>query len=204
MREYDGRYLIGEWWHFVVPLGASLATSFVLYQLVYLTMLRQRAAAQYLKTYRTFLGLYWMTAPLAWLYAIPVERFLSPVDAVKANLWFLAIVAAWRVALMIRIINVFCRIRLWVAVFLVMAFADAVVLILLRLTPLPLVQLMGGVRLTESEGLIDATACYVGLAAFLTHRFGGWERLLGSGFPVAKGRRRPTSRPAQLVRHCGC
>jgi hypothetical protein len=40
-----------------------------------------------------------LTAPPALLYAIPVERFLSPFQAREANLWFLGIVAAWRVAL---------------------------------------------------------------------------------------------------------
>ena len=43
-----------------------------------------------------FVGL---TSPLAWLYAIPVEQFLTPELAIKVNVWFLAIVAIWRVAL---------------------------------------------------------------------------------------------------------
>jgi hypothetical protein len=43
-----------------------------------------------------------MTSPLAWLYAIPVERFMPIEAAVQANAWFLAVVAAWRVALLIR------------------------------------------------------------------------------------------------------
>ena len=34
-----------------------------------------------------------MTAPLAWLYAVPVERFLPAYEAVKANLFFLAVVS---------------------------------------------------------------------------------------------------------------
>lgn len=36
----------------------------------------------------------------AWLYAIPVERFLPLETAQSVNVWFLAIVAAWRVALL--------------------------------------------------------------------------------------------------------
>ena len=43
-----------------------------------------------------FIGL---TSPLAWLYAIPVERFMSSASATSANIWFLFVVAAWRVAL---------------------------------------------------------------------------------------------------------
>jgi hypothetical protein len=42
-----------------------------------------------------------LTSPPALLYAIPVERFL-PLDAAEAaNVWFLAIVAGWRVALLL-------------------------------------------------------------------------------------------------------
>ncbi len=40
-------------------------------------------------------------APPAILYAIPVERFMSLADAQAANVWFLAIVATWRVVLYI-------------------------------------------------------------------------------------------------------
>jgi hypothetical protein len=55
---------------------------------------------------RAFFGLFWMTAPLAWLYAFPVERWFEPVLAAKANLAFLAIVAFWRVVLMVRVLFV--------------------------------------------------------------------------------------------------
>jgi len=43
-----------------------------------------------------FVGL---TSPLAWLYAIPVERFTDPQTAITLNLRFLMVVALWRVAL---------------------------------------------------------------------------------------------------------
>ena len=52
-----------------------------------------------------------MTAPLAWLYAIPYERFLSPVGATRANLWTLGLVAAWRVLLIIRVLVVLLSYR---------------------------------------------------------------------------------------------
>ena len=50
----------------------------------------------------SFLGVFifiGLTAPPAWLYAIPVERFMSFDAAAITNMWFLLIVAAWRVAL---------------------------------------------------------------------------------------------------------
>jgi hypothetical protein len=42
-----------------------------------------------------------LTSPPAILYAIPVERFLSMEAARSVNAWFLALVAAWRVALLV-------------------------------------------------------------------------------------------------------
>jgi len=66
-----------------------------------------------------FMGLFWMTAPVAWLYAIPVERFLEPVEAAKANVTLLAVVSLWRVLLTARVLQVSCgapfsRTLLWV------------------------------------------------------------------------------------------
>lgn len=40
-----------------------------------------------------------LTSPPAILYAIPVERFMSRQAAVSANVWFLGVVAIWRLAL---------------------------------------------------------------------------------------------------------
>lgn len=43
-----------------------------------------------------------LTSPPALLYAIPVERFMSLESAQITNVWFLAIVAIWRVALLVK------------------------------------------------------------------------------------------------------
>lgn len=50
-------------------------------------------------TYRRTLTFVALTSPPAALYAIPVERFLDLPTARAVNAWFLAVVAAWRVAL---------------------------------------------------------------------------------------------------------
>jgi hypothetical protein len=57
-----------------------------------------------------FMGLFWMTAPIAWLYAIPVERFLDSLNAARANVALLSIVSLWRVALMARVFQVLFRV----------------------------------------------------------------------------------------------
>lgn len=162
-REYDGEDLLAEPWHLALPLVASLATSFVLFAFVWsLDRGWNREEQPFKEAYRSFLGLYWMTAPLAWLYAIPVERFLSPAEAVRANLWLLAIVAAWRVILMIRVVSTLFQFSIWRAMFPVLLFADSLAVVILFLTPLPVFSLMGGIRLSESEQIIQATAFTVG------------------------------------------
>ncbi|MCW5725670.1 MAG: hypothetical protein KIS81_12050 [Maricaulaceae bacterium] len=57
-------------------------------------------------SYRNVLLFVTLTAPPALLYAIPVERFMPMADARTANMWFLAVVAVWRVALYWRFLRV--------------------------------------------------------------------------------------------------
>lgn len=52
-------------------------------------------------SFRQVLTFLVMCSPPALLYAIPVERFMSMDHAQSMNVWFLGIVATWRVALLI-------------------------------------------------------------------------------------------------------
>lgn len=56
-------------------------------------------------SYRNVLLFTSLTSPPALLYAIPVERFVSPDTAVNLNMLFLAVVAIWRVALLARFLR---------------------------------------------------------------------------------------------------
>lgn len=156
-REYDGEDLLSEPWHLLIPLGASLVSSFVLYCLVAGVAKSEGKSKPFWQGYMMFLALFWMTAPLAWLYAIPVERFYSAADSVRANLWLLGIVAAWRVVLITCVISVLYRCRWLAAFFIVMLFSDAVLWVVLVVTPMPILSIMGGIRLTESEGVLLGT-----------------------------------------------
>lgn len=168
-REYDGEDLLHAPWHLFLPLAASLATSFLLFCLLWLAIGDEgNHAVTSFRSYPSFLGLYWMTAPLAWLYALPVERFLSATESIEANLALLAIVSVWRVVLMTRVIAVLYVAKTWHAFFIVMLFADTVALALIVLTPIPIIQIMGGIRLTESERLVQSTAFLIGIVGALT------------------------------------
>jgi hypothetical protein len=154
-REYDGQDLLREPWHLLIPVGASLVASFLLFLVACGRLFfRKEGRPPFFTAYRTFLTLFWMTAPLAWLYAIPYERFLSAGYATRANLWTLALVAAWRVALMVRVVSVITGRSVVPALMLVMTFADAAALAAVYMIPKPIVPIMGGVRLTDSENAV--------------------------------------------------
>lgn len=168
-REYDGEDLLHDPWYVLIPLVASLGTSFVLYCIFALaTFLHAKEPEGFCRAYRRFLSVYWMTAPLAWLYAIPVEQFMEPAEAVRANLWLLGIVSVWRVLLITRCASVLYCSSYLAAFFLVMLFADTLALVILRFTPLPIFNIMGGIHLTDSESLIQGTAFLVGFFGVVT------------------------------------
>lgn len=169
-REYDGESLLHEPWHALLPIGASLITSFVLFLMVSFVAFRRGAKTVRLRdAYLRFLGLFWMTAPLAWLYAIPVERFMSPGDATAANLWLLGVVAVWRVVIIIRVIMVAYGAKtIFNVVSTVMLFSDVVMLIAVFVMPTPIWAIMGGIRLTESEQIILGVTLHLKLWGILT------------------------------------
>ena len=167
-REYDGEDLLHEPWHLLIPHGASLLTAFLLYMLVRLTGIgKTHQLPTFFRGFPMFLRLYWMTAPLAWLYAIPFERWMSPGDATLWNLRLLGIVSVWRVVLMIRVISVvYGAAPLWRVISTVLLFGDAVMLIAIRFVPVPVLNLMGGVRMTESEQLLQTTTFLLQIVGF--------------------------------------
>ena len=66
-REYDGEDLLHAPWYVLLPLAASLVASFLLFYLAYgVARLKEAAMPPFFTAYDRFLGLFWMTAPLAW------------------------------------------------------------------------------------------------------------------------------------------
>jgi hypothetical protein len=171
-REYDGEYLVAEPWHLILPLSASLiGCSFLVLLLIVLSRARKVRDVSIVETFLCFLSVYWMTAPLALVYGIPFERFLSPDTATKANLWLLAIVAAWRVLLTIRCVMVIYGCSFGGATTPVMLFSVILAMLGLALVPGPIFMMMGGVRLTESESLILETRAMIFLFCYGTVLF---------------------------------
>jgi hypothetical protein len=105
-----------------------------------------------------------MTAPLAWLYALPFERFLTPLDATRANLGVLAVVAVWRVLLMSRATAVLTGYRQGDAFRMVMLMVSGVGTVLFLFTmPAVIAATMAGIRHhTQREMLIRQVAGNLG------------------------------------------
>ena len=167
-REYDGEDLLHEPWHLMIPMAASLATSTLLFAIMWLALHGWKTFPNEWRTYQSFVALYWMTAPLAWIYAIPVERFLPAGEATAANFWFLGIVAVWRVVLMMRVVSVLFQAPIIRVLFPFMLFADGVLLALIDIMPVPVLAVMGGVRLSESAKMIQTVSLFSMVLGMLT------------------------------------
>jgi hypothetical protein len=103
---------------------------------------------------------------MAWLYGIPYEALLSPLEAARANLWTLGLVSARRVALMVRVVSVVFNLRVRSALPLVTIVADSAALTALHLAPLPIICVIGGI--SPANEIIAVTAFLVKLVGWLT------------------------------------
>lgn len=114
-RNYDQTFIGNDMarWLFA-SLLFSLVSGTWLYGVAYGWLARWRMGAEdrtdadFFSGWRCFMGLFWLTAPIAWLYALPVDRFLDSVTATHANVTLLAVVSLWRVLLMARVLQVLC------------------------------------------------------------------------------------------------
>lgn len=159
-RNYDGAWIPGEPTVLLHGLAASTGNAFLLYALVFLVV-PQTARPAFWRGYICFLGVFWMTAPMGWLYAIPYERWLSPVEAVNANLYTLAFVSVWRVALITRVLCVLFGVPWWRMIWFVMLFADVVFFAAAMLMPTPVIDFMGGLRQSPQEQAIAGISLMV-------------------------------------------
>lgn len=113
--QFDSRHLafglfctwlvgIGRWWddpgaNMLQHLG--LGSVIYVFVLAFILLLIAAPLNPENWTYKRILTFVTLTSPPAMLYAIPVERFTELSTARSVNVWFLATVAAWRLALLL-------------------------------------------------------------------------------------------------------
>ena len=119
-RHYDQINLTEDFRWLYGPHAVSLISSLLVFLAVFAGLRLGVTKVGFWTQYLGFLGLFWMTAPVAWLYAIPVEHWLDPIAAAKWNLLFLGMVSAWRVLLISRVVSVTANSRFGLALLFVL------------------------------------------------------------------------------------
>ena len=167
-RNYDGVCLPEEWPALAHGLVVSTVNALLLFSIVFFASKASRRGMAFRSGYLSFLALFWMTAPMAWLYGIPYERWLSPLDALHANAWTLLVVSIWRVLLISRVLAVLFAERTHRVLWLVLLFADVTLLLALLFAPLPVIDFMGGMQQSPEERELGSLAFLAGFGAFVT------------------------------------
>lgn len=127
------------------------------------------------KNYLAFLSCFAMTAPLAWLYGFPIERFASPLLSAKFNFAVLILVSLWRLILMARVISVLFNYHPIHGFVLITIPASLEMCIGSIQKQFSIVGIMGGMRLSPADEFLSLASSIVTLTSivlFLTCLFG--------------------------------
>lgn len=188
-RNYDHLDLLRREEWFVGPFGASLLTTLFVWVWVW-NGLRLVSVGRGWPQLLVFLNLVWLTAPCAWIYGIPVERFCDPVAATKWNITFLAIVSAWRVAVVVRALIILTKAPGLKVFLLVLVPTSLEMTVASYFKHLSIIGVMGGVRLAPHEQVLrQATA--------MTGNIASWTFVLSAILAVVLP---SVSAPRSLVR----
>jgi hypothetical protein len=115
-------------------------------------------------SYKTVLTFIALTSFPAILYAIPVEKFMSIRKAIEVNVWFLAVVAFWRLCLLGWFLRKFAQMGAFRSVVVLLLPMAAIVTSLSFLNLEHVIfDIMGGLRDTERSGNDGAYRVVIGL-----------------------------------------
>lgn len=196
-REYDQTYIFVKPFVFLAPFLISLLASGFIYVFVVLLNRPRPPAASTLPdpptkwiTFRTFLALFWMMAPLAWLYAIPFERYLGRAESASANIALLSIIAIWRVVLLSRITAILSNTPFLRSLFSVLLPCSMLLFIASIFTSFSLIRGMGGMEYSPEDVVIHHAAG----VAFLGSIVAGLVSFIGL-FLAKRGAPPPSAMP---------
>jgi hypothetical protein len=141
-----GRYWDAPRGHFLQYAGLG-SVIYVIVLAAMLWLVIKPLASPGVGDYRRLLTFLALTSPPAWLYAIPVERFMEREEAASMNLHFLQIVALWRLALLVLYLRRAVRLKVGVCFVAVLLPMSGLVMALALLNLEHVVfELMGGMR----------------------------------------------------------
>ncbi len=125
-RNCDTHDLSRQRWRLLLPFAVSTLAAAVLFVVMIIVGTRGDPT---LSRGVGLLGLFWLTAPFAFLYGLPFERLWPVTEAAQARRWTVAVVAACRVTLMARCVSVLLSCGWWEGLLLVAGFAVPVGLV---------------------------------------------------------------------------
>jgi hypothetical protein len=153
---------IGRYWdHPTAGLAQKSGFGSVIYVLALsgLLSLMLRPMRAHRRLYWNVAAMVGLSSPLAWIYALPVERWTDVESAIGLNIGFLAVVATWRVLLFARYLIVGCALPWYATLVCALLPLSAIVTALSALNLENAVfDLMGGLRREGAgERVIDET-----------------------------------------------
>lgn len=184
---------IGRWWddpgaRLLQHLGIGSVIYVIVLSFVLWLLIKPLGPRHW--RYKNVLTFVTLTSPPGILYAIPVERFLDLQTAQMVNVWFLAVVAMWRVALLAFYLRRLARLH-WGS--LIVATLLPLTAIVATLTALNLeravFEVMGGIREVERTANDAAYSVLIVLTVVSVFAVGPLF-IAWLGISVAKLRRR--------------
>lgn len=200
-RTYDTQSLLHQPWMALRGIPVALLNSLALFAIVYgVARPRNPHPARFWPTYLAFLAAFLWTAPLAWLYAIPYERFLTPIGALHANLWTLGAVALWRVLLIGRVLSIllgrpYVPILLWT-----LLWSDIVVFAATVASDVPIIDIMGALQHSPEDAAAANAAFLTGQLSLLALPVLLVAALVGLRWMRARRPAQGTARQAEVSR----
>jgi len=154
------------------PLVVVLISSLFFFVIIYAGAVKPNAggkAGGFQEGYLSFLGVFLLTAPAAWVYAIPVEHFTGAdaLASAKWNMGLLALVSLWRVALIVRVVLVLTGATWWKSLLVVLFPASVEAFLGSFYGQLDIVGLMGGIELSPSAAFRSEALSLVNGVSFL-------------------------------------
>ena len=171
-RNYDHHVLVREPLWVFGPFAMTFFSSFFIFAFVKALGGLRLSALKRIPTpcsnFFPFLRCFAMTAPLAWLYGIPVEQFTTALVATQFNFAVLLIVSFWRLILMMRVIVVLFNFTPLRAFCLISIPASIEMFFATLSKSFDIVGIMGGMKLTTAEQfLYEATRTVTAGSFFL-------------------------------------
>lgn len=180
-RDYDVTSLIHRPHILAIPFAASAVLGSLFFLVIRICVSFARVSDDHLARfvpYKRWMIGYWLTAPIAWFYAIPVELFASEERSVHFNLVLLSLVSVWRVLLFSRIASILTGLSYIIALTWIGLTSCLIAFPGLIFSQLNLVGFMGGVSLPASDRILvrfyggaSSVVFIVGLVLFLAWLF---------------------------------